>query len=60
MSSQTHRSELMEPVLTADEAGLMEAPPIALDLLCVVHRLLTGCTLGSSTPVWHLIKYEIK
>lgn len=50
----------MEPVLTADEAGLMEAPPIALDLLCVVHRLLTGCTLGSSTPVWHLIKYEIK
>ncbi len=41
-------------VLTADEAGLMEAPPVTLDLLCMVHRLLTGCALGTSSPVWHL------
>ena len=40
-------------VLTADEAGLMEAASVALDLLCVVRRLLTGSALGSSAPVWH-------
>jgi hypothetical protein len=40
-------------LLTADEAGLMEAPSVALDLLCVVRSLLTGRALGSSTPVWH-------
>lgn len=41
-------------LLTADEASLVEAPCITLDLLCMVHCLLTGCTFGSSSPVWHL------
>lgn len=41
-------------LLTADEAGLVETPAVTLDLLCVVHRLLTRRTLRSSTPRRHL------
>lgn len=41
-------------MLTAEEAGLVEAPPVTLDLLCVVHRLLAGRTAGASPPVRHL------
>lgn len=39
---------------TADEAGFVEAPAVALDLLSMINRLLTGRTLGSSSPIWHL------
>lgn len=38
----------------------MEAPAVTLDLLGVVHRLLTGRTLGSSPPVWHLFREKEK
>lgn len=41
-------------LLTADEAGLVETPAVTLDLLCVVHRLLTRRTLCSSPPGRHL------
>lgn len=47
-------SRIRISILTADEAGLVETPAVTLDLLGVVHRLLTGCTLGASSPVWHL------
>ncbi len=47
-------SLLMLCGLTADKAGFVEAPAVALDLLGMVNRLLTGRTLGSSSPVWHL------
>lgn len=43
-------------LLTADEAGLVEAPAVTLDLLGVVHRLLAGRTFGSSPPVRHLFR----
>lgn len=48
--------------LTADEAGLVEAPAVTLDLLSVVHRLLARCALRSSSPVRHLKRHimEIK
>lgn len=38
----------------------MEAPAVALDLLGVVHRLLTGRTFGSSPPVRHLFREKSK
>lgn len=38
----------------------MEAPAVTLDLLGVVHRLLTGRTFGSSPPVWHLFREKSK
>lgn len=41
-------------MLTADKTGLMETPPVTLDLLCVVHCLFTSGTLGTTSPVWHL------
>lgn len=47
-------------LLTADETGLMETPPVALYFLGMVHRLLTGCTLGAPSPVWHLGKQEVQ
>lgn len=34
----------------------MEAPAVTLDLLGVVHRLLTGRTFGSAPPVRHLFR----
>lgn len=47
-------TERESKLLTADEAGLVEAPAVALDLLGVVHRLLTGRTFGSAPQVQHL------
>lgn len=46
------------PTGHADEAGLVKAPPIALDLLCMVNCGLTGRTLGPTTPVWHPQIYQ--
>lgn len=41
------------PQLTAEETGLVEAPPIALDLFRVVNGLFAGSTFCTSAPVWH-------
>lgn len=41
------------PQLTAEETGLVEAPPIALDLFRMVNRLFAGSTFCTSAPVWH-------
>lgn len=40
-------------VLTAQEAGLVEAAAFALHLLGEVHRFLADAALLSSSPVWH-------
>ena len=40
-------------VLTAQEAGLVEAAAFALHLLSEVHCLLADAALLSSSPVWH-------
>lgn len=40
-------------VLTAQEAGLMEAAAFALNLLGEVHGLLADPTFLASSPVWH-------
>lgn len=40
-------------VLTAQEAGLVEAAAFTLHLLSKVHRFLADTTLLSSSPVWH-------
>lgn len=45
---------MMFTQLTAEETGLVETPPIALDLFCVIDCLFTGSAFRSSTPVRHL------
>lgn len=39
--------------LTAEEARLVKTPPVALDFLGMVHCLLAGTALGSTSPVRH-------
>lgn len=45
-------------VLTAQEAGLVEAAAFTLHLLGEVHRLLAHATFLPSTPVWHPVGTE--
>lgn len=57
MKISSDPTERFKAVLTAEKTALVETLPITLHLLCMVNCTTAGCTLVSSSPVWHRVYF---